>query len=88
VKTTVTPHPPYSLDLYSCDFFIFLKMKFKLKGLCFESFEELQAELQDMMKMLMQSDFQQCFRSWKSCLYRWINTKWDYFEGDGGEQKF
>jgi hypothetical protein len=33
----------------------------KLKGRSFESIEEVQAELQDVMKMLMQSDFQQCF---------------------------
>jgi histone-lysine N-methyltransferase SETMAR len=28
----VIPHPPYSLDLAPCDFFLLLKMKLKLKG--------------------------------------------------------
>ena len=29
---TVVPHPPYSLDLAPCDFFLFPKLKMKLKG--------------------------------------------------------
>jgi transposase len=43
-KTTVIPHPLYSPDLAPCDFFIFPKMKLKLKGRRFESIEEIQAE--------------------------------------------
>jgi hypothetical protein len=60
-------------------------MKLKLKGRRFESIEEIQFESQDVMKMLTQNDFQQCFRLWKS---RWdlcINAEGVYFEGDGGE---
>jgi hypothetical protein len=87
-KTTVIPHPPYSPDLTPCDFFLFPKMKLKLKGRCFESIEEIQAELQDVMKMLTQNDFQQCCRSWKSHRDRCINAEGDYLEGDGGEYKF
>jgi histone-lysine N-methyltransferase SETMAR len=30
-KTTVIPHPPYSPDFAPCDFFLFPKMKLKLK---------------------------------------------------------
>jgi hypothetical protein len=60
-KTTVIPHPPYSPDLAPCDFFLFPKMKLKLKGLGFESIEEIQAESQDVMKMLTKNDFQRCF---------------------------
>jgi hypothetical protein len=35
-------------------------MKLKLKGRRFESIEEIQAESQDVLKMLMQIDFHQC----------------------------
>ena len=52
-NTTVIPHPPHSLDLSPCDFFLFLKMKLKLKGRCFDSIEEIQTNLQDMMETLM-----------------------------------
>jgi hypothetical protein len=57
----------------------------KLKGRRFESIEYIQAESQDVMKMLTQNDFQECFRSWKSRWDRCINAERDYFKGDGGE---
>jgi hypothetical protein len=31
-KMTVIPHPPYSPDLESCEFLLFLKLKILLKG--------------------------------------------------------
>jgi hypothetical protein len=40
------PHPPYSLDLAPCDFFLFPKMKFKLEGRRFDTTEEIQAKSQ------------------------------------------
>jgi hypothetical protein len=45
-KMTVIPHPLYSPDLASCDFFLFPKMKLKLKGRQFDTNEEIQAESQ------------------------------------------
>jgi transposase len=81
-KTTMVFHPPYSPDQALCDFFLFPKMKLKLKG---RRFESIQAESQDVMKMQTQNDFQQCFRSWKCHRDRYINAEGDYFEGNGGE---
>jgi hypothetical protein len=40
----VIPHPPYSTDLATCGFFLFPKMKLKLKGRRFDTIEEIQAE--------------------------------------------
>jgi hypothetical protein len=40
----VIPHLPYSPDLAPCDFFLFPKMKLNLKGLRFDTMEEIQAE--------------------------------------------
>jgi hypothetical protein len=37
-------HPLYSPALASCDFFLFPKMKLKLKGSRFDTIEEIQAE--------------------------------------------
>jgi transposase len=82
---TVIPQPPYSPDLAPCDFFLFPKMKLKLKGRRFESNEEIHAESQDVKKMLTQNNFQQRFQSWKSHWVRCMNTEGDYLEGDGGE---
>ncbi|UYV82653.1 hypothetical protein LAZ67_22000395 [Cordylochernes scorpioides] len=40
-STSVFPHPPYSPDLAPCDFFLFGKLKKKLKGRKFQSIEEI-----------------------------------------------
>jgi hypothetical protein len=62
-NTTVIFHPPYSLDLTPCDFFLFPKLKLKLKEQRFDSIEGIETKSQDVMKMLTRNDFQQCFRS-------------------------
>jgi hypothetical protein len=43
---SVVSHTPYSPDLASCDFFLFPKMKLKLKGRRFDTNEEILAESQ------------------------------------------
>jgi len=80
----VIPHPSYLPDLVPCDFFLFPKMKLKLKGWRFDSVKEIQTESQDVMT-LTRNDFQKCFWSWKSRWNRCISAKGDYFEGDRGE---
>jgi hypothetical protein len=42
----VIPHPPYSPNLAPSYFFLFPKMKLKLKGQRFDTIEEIQAESQ------------------------------------------
>jgi len=43
-KMASIPHTPYSLYLAPCDFFLFPKIKLKLKGRRFDTIEEIQAE--------------------------------------------
>jgi hypothetical protein len=43
-KMATILHPPYSPDLALCDFFLFPKIKLKLKGRQFDTIEEIQAE--------------------------------------------
>ena len=83
-------HPPPSLLTRPHPLWLFpiLKMKLKLMEWHFDSSEEIQNELQDMIKALMQNDFQQCFWSWKSHWDRCINAEGNYFEGDGGKHNF
>jgi hypothetical protein len=45
-KMILIPHPPYSLDLALCDFFLFPNMKLKLKRRRFDTTEEIKAESQ------------------------------------------
>jgi hypothetical protein len=61
-KMAVIPHPPYSPNLAPCDFFLFPKMKLKLKGCCFDTTEEIQAESQTVPDTLTEKDFQEVFQ--------------------------
>jgi hypothetical protein len=41
-NTTVIPHPPYSSDLAPCNFFLFHRMKFQMKGKHFADVSEVE----------------------------------------------
>jgi len=61
---TVVLHPPHSPDLAPSDFFLFPKLKMKLKGQRFQMLEEIQAQLQAFLNTLREYDFQECFKNW------------------------
>jgi hypothetical protein len=71
-------------DLAPCDFLLFPKMKFKLKGHRFDTTEEIQAESPRVFDTLTEKDFQEAFqtrrRRWDRCLHEGGN----YFGSDGG----
>jgi histone-lysine N-methyltransferase SETMAR len=46
----ILPHPPYSPDLAPCDFYVFLKLKSKLKGHHFGT-------VTDELRTLTENDF-------------------------------
>ena len=81
---TVVPHPSYSPDLALCDFFLFPKLKTKLKGRRFQMLEEIQAESQAVLNMLRENDFQECFKNWQRRWDRCQASEGDYFESDAG----
>jgi hypothetical protein len=57
-KMAVIPHPPYSPDLAPCDFFLFPKMKLKLKGPRYDTIEEIQSESHRVLDIVTEKDFQ------------------------------
>ncbi|PNF20723.1 hypothetical protein B7P43_G17374 [Cryptotermes secundus] len=63
-KMAVVPHPQYLPDLAPCDFFLFPKMKIKLKGRRFDTVEKIQAETQTVLNTLTKKDFQDAFEKW------------------------
>ena len=81
---TTVAHPAYSPDQAPCDFYMFPKMKLQLKGQRFISTEEIQAELQQVLNMLMPADFNECFQKWQNHWDRCIQAQGDYFEDEGG----
>jgi hypothetical protein len=77
------PHPQYSPDLATCGFFLFPKMKLKLKGCQFDTTEEIQAKMQTVLDTLTETDHQESFQKWRRrdwCLHSGGN----YFEVNGG----
>lgn len=58
---SVVSHALYSPDLVPCDVFMFSKIKSKLKGRRFDTSDEIQAKLQEVLKALISADFEECF---------------------------
>ncbi len=59
------PHPPCSLDLAPCEFFLFTKLKSVLKGTRFDDLEEIKANTAHVLKALTSSDFTSCLKAWE-----------------------
>ncbi|UYV77748.1 hypothetical protein LAZ67_15002114 [Cordylochernes scorpioides] len=62
------PHPPYSPDIAPNDFFLYPKLKMKLKGRKFDNVDMIQSESKATLRNLSKSDFISCFDNWKK---RW-----------------
>ena len=81
---TVILHPPYSPDLAPCDFFLFPKLKLRMKGRILDITEEIQEESQRVLDTIPKRDFQGCFQAWQKSWDGCIRAKGEYFEGDRG----
>ncbi|UYV69540.1 hypothetical protein LAZ67_6003928 [Cordylochernes scorpioides] len=64
-STIQIPHPPYSPDLAPNDFFLYPKLKMKLKGRKFDNVDMIQAESKATLRNLSKSDFISCFDNFK-----------------------
>jgi hypothetical protein len=71
-------------DTAPCDFFLFPKMKLKLKGRRFDTNEEIQAESQTVLDNLTEKDFQQTFQKWRIWWDRCLHAGGNYFDSYGG----
>ena len=63
VKKTISvlPHPPYSPDLAPCDFYLYTKLKSKLKGHHFGTTENIQKIVTEELHTQTEKDFQYCY---------------------------
>jgi hypothetical protein len=80
----VIPQPPCSPGSASCDFFLFPKMKLKLKGHQFDTTEDIQAESQKVLDTLTEKDFQEAFQKWRRWWDRCLHAGRNYFKNVGG----
>jgi len=78
----VVPQPPYSRDLSPCDFFLFPKLKFHLKGRHFGTVGNIEKAVTDQLKVIPVSDYQRCYEEWEQRLLRCVASQGNYFEGD------
>ncbi|XP_025405831.1 protein GVQW3-like [Sipha flava] len=78
----VVPHPPYSLDLALCDFFLFPRLKSTLKGHRFEDVNETIHNATQELKAITIEEIQRCFKKWQDRWEHCIEAEGHYFEGD------
>ena len=57
----VLPHPPYNTDLAPCDFYLFPKLKSKLKGHHFGTMENIFKKNYNRWATLTENDFRYCY---------------------------
>ena len=75
-------HPPYSPDLAPCDFYLFPKLKLKLKGHHFGTIEHIQKVVTDELNTLTENDSRYCYDQWKKRWNHCVTSQGSYFEGD------
>jgi histone-lysine N-methyltransferase SETMAR len=73
-------HPPYSPDLAPNDFFLFPRIKDKLRGQRFTSPEEAMEAFKNHVLELSSSDWSKCYEWWFNRMHKCIDLKGEYFE--------
>ena len=76
IKTT--PHPPCSLDVAPCDFWLLPK----LRGCRYETIEKMKEAVTKVIDTLTQEDFDEAFQKLLERSNKFIASGGDYFEGD------
>ena len=77
-KIKILRHPPYSPDLSPCDYYMFNKIKNKLKGKVFRSSHHLKLAWVSALKELTKNDFHTCFRMWFDQILNCIKNNGGY----------
>ena len=80
IKTV--PQPPYSPNLAPCDFWLFPKLKEKLRGCRYETIQQMKEAVTKVIDMLTQEDFHVVFQKFLERHNKCIAAEGDYFEGN------
>ena len=80
-KVVQLPHPPYSLDLSPCDFFLFPLLKKTLSGRRYESRSALGTAIYQCLQGILKTAYFSAFTEWISRLEKCVSVKGEYFEG-------
>ena len=79
--TIIIEHPPYSPDLSPCDFFLFGRIKQKLRGRNFEDRHDLEQEVRRICYREIPG--YEYFKAMEDLIHRWekcVNVRGDYVE--------
>ena len=82
IHTKVTAQPPYSPDLAPCDFFLFPKFKYPLRGTRHESIGAIKRNSLKKLKAIPANAYKKCIENWIKRWHACIGSKRAYFEGD------
>ena len=80
IKTV--PQPPYSPALAPCDFWLFPKLKEKLRGCRYETIKEMKEAVTKFIEKLTQEYFHGAFQKLLELYNKCIAAGGDYFEGN------
>jgi hypothetical protein len=75
---TRVPHPVYSPDLAPADFWLFGYLKMMLEGHSFQTAEELQEKVKNIIVSIPTSTFRAVFEKWKNRLLQCIEAGGDH----------
>ena len=78
---TVT-QPPYSSDLVPCDFWLFPKLKEKLRCCRYETIEAMKEAVTKVIDTLTQEEFHGALQKLLEQYNKCIAARGDYFEGN------
>ena len=81
-ETKVIAQPPYSPDLVPCDFILFPKFKYPLRGTRHESIEAINRNSLKQLKAIPAVAYKKCMENWINRWHTCIGSKGAYFEGD------
>lgn len=79
-KIELMGHPPYSPDLAPNDFFLFPRIKDKMRGKRFTSPEEAVEAFKFHVSELSSADWSKCFEWWFNRMHKCIEVNGEYFE--------
>ena len=87
-ETKVIAQPPYLPDLASCDFFLFLKLKYPLLGMRHESIQAMKRNSLKELKAIPAEAHKKCMGNWINRWHACIHSNGVYFEGDNKDYDY
>ena len=76
----IIAQPPHSPDLDPCDFFLFLKLKYLLRGTRHELIEAIKRNSPKELNAIPAEAYKKCMKNWINRWHACIGSKGAYFE--------